>query len=278
MFTKFKLFEAYNPNEIVQLKDSKYNIIFQIERFEISKINSLIIKFLDTAFRQYGYSYGKNNKIIKVDNHQLDTEYLNKFVNNIRLFGLIADRNNLKTKEEFINYMRTNMKDLYTPNGKQFKENYKVIENTAKKGKRGEEACKRNFEELLFKKTGLKIHIEEPTDIAEDISSVDGKFIFKNKLVLVQIKPFTKFEYSNGRIKVYSSGSISFDTHYLLLYREYFIGRNKDKQPIYNYDFISLNNGPNKDRIKGDFGSYETDIKNIIDISGVRIDAEKYNL
>lgn len=273
MFTKFKLFEAYNPNEIVLLRNSRKQIILKIERFEISNLNKLIIGFLDVAFRQYGYRYGKNNKTIIVNEQPLETEYLNKFVNNITLFGVIAERNNLKTKEQFISYIRTNMKDLYSPSGSQFIENYKIIENTAKKGKRGEEACKNNFEELLFNKTGLKINIEEPTDAEEDIKGIDGKFIFKNKLVTVQVKPFTKYEIQNNNIIVYSNGAMGFSTHYLLLYREHKIGIDQ-----YEYDFISLINGADFNNILSNKGVYKTDVKNIINMSGVRLDAERYNL
>lgn len=277
MLTKFKLFEAYNPNEIVLLKNSKKQIILKIERVELSRLNSLIINFLNTYYRKYGYSYGKNNKTINVNGIFLETEYLDKFVNNITLFGKIASRNKLKTNDEFISYIRVNLRKLYGSDGDEFLLNYKIIENTAKKGKRGEDACKRNFEKLLHKKTGSIITIEDAAGASEDLGGIDGKFIFKGKLVTLQIKPFFKYEIDDEIIRVYSNGSMGFNTHYLLLYKEYYIGRNEMNEPIYKYDFISLKNGEKFNKISSNNGIYETNKENIIDISfGNEI--LKYNL
>lgn len=277
MLTKFRLFEAYNPNENVQLKKGK-KIILVIKRYEISKLNTLIINLLNTYYGKYGYRYHSINKTINVNGKFLETELLDKFVNNIRLFSNIAIKNKLNTPQEFISHVIQNMKDIYLPTGSEFEKSYEIIIKTSGKGKRGEEASKRNFERLLFNKTKMKINIESPDSIEEDNKSIDGKFIYNNKLVLIQIKPFTEYEFKNNKILVYTSGSLSFNTHYLLLYKEYFIGYDEDGEPIYDYDFISLNNGITKDKIYANNGIYETDRKNIIDMSGMRITTQNYNL
>ena len=43
-------------------------------------------------------------------------------VNNITLFGKIANRNKLKTNDEFISYIRTNLGKLYGADGAESKD------------------------------------------------------------------------------------------------------------------------------------------------------------
>jgi len=248
---------TYNTTETIYLRDNNRNIILSIDKSEISKLNIIIKNYLKTNYSKYGYIYG-NNKIIEIGNILLNTEYLSKFVNNKTLFGIIAERNKLKTVEEFTSYITNNLPRLYDIDGVEFIDNYELVRRTTEKGKRGELACKENFEKMLFKKYNKIYKVESPENSTEDIGGIDGKVMFKNAPVTLQIKPFSRSITKGNKIVVYSRGSMCFNTHYLLLYRE------SKKFNKYYYDFITLKNGEAHDRITYNNGAYETDVKNII--------------
>lgn len=250
---------SYNSYEIINLRNSDREVILKIEKFQISKLNQIIIDFLNTNYKQYGFIYGKENKNMEIGNLLINTEYISKFVNNITIFGKIAERHKLKTVQEFTYYIKNNLSRLYDVDGDDFPDNYDIAKNTAKKGKRGENACKKNFEKMLYKKYEKEYKIESPDDTLEDIDGVDGKFNFGKTLVKLQIKPYTNYIKKDGKIFVYSKGSMCFNTHYLLLYKE---SRVYGK---YRYDFITLINNKTHDSITYDKGVYVTDIENIVD-------------
>lgn len=248
---------AYNTTETIYLRNEDRNVILSIDKSEISKLNNIIINFLKVNYKKYGYIYG-NAKMIEIGNILLNTEYLGKFVNNKTLFGIIAERNKLKTVEEFKSYIMNNLSRLYDIDGIEFIDNYELVRKTTEKGKRGELACKENFEKMLFKKYKKTYKVESPKNSTEDISGIDGKVKFNNISVTLQIKPFTRSITKGNKIVIYSRGSMCFNTHYLLLYRE------SKKFNKYYYDFITLKNGDNYDRITYNNGAYETDVQNII--------------
>lgn len=250
---------TYNTSETILLRNSDRDVILKIKKSEISKLNHIIIYFLNSNYKKYGFNYGDDNKKIEIENVILHTEYLSKFVNNKTLFGKIAEKYKLKTSEEFTSYIKNNLSRLYDFDGVDFQDNYDLIKRTALKGKRGENACKKYFEKLLYKKYKVEYKIESPKGTAEDIDGVDGKFMFKNTPVTLQIKPYTRYIKKEGKIFIYSRGSMCFNTHYLLLYRET-RGYNG-----YNYDFIILKNNKTHNNIDYNNGIYETDIKNIVD-------------
>lgn len=246
-----------NLNETILLRNSDRDIILRINKSEITKLNSIIIDFLNSNYKKYGFTYGEDNKKIEIENVLLHTEYLSKFVNNKTLFGKIAEKYKLKTIEEFTSYIKNNLSRLYDFDGVDFQDNYDLIKRTALKGKRGENACKKQFEKMLFDKYGVEYKIETSNTL-DDISGLDGKFDFNGDSVTLQIKPFTSYLKKDGKIIVYSRGSMSFNTNYLLLYKE---SRTYGK---YYYDYIFLKNGKNFDKIKYDDGKYETSIDYII--------------
>jgi hypothetical protein len=246
-----------NLNEIVYLY-SNGKIILKIDRSEISKLNYTIIKFLNSNYNKYGFNYGDENKEIEIENVILHTEYLSKFVNNRTLFGKIIEKYKLKNVEEFISYIKNNLSRLYDFDGADFQDNYDLVKNTALKGKRGENACKKKFEKMLFDEYNIEYKIKT-SNTSDDISGLDGEFDFNGIPVTLQIKPFTKSIKKNGKIIVYSNGAMNFNTNYLLLYRETSV-----KGKYYRYDYIFLKNGKNFDKISYDNGRYETSVDYII--------------
>jgi len=267
MQTIFKLFEAYNGNSIVRL--SRYPNSIEIKQSELSALNSIIKKYLDSIYTQYGYSYG-NNKNIYIFGDIIDTEYISKMVNNRLIFSKLIERNNITTKDEFVNYVKNNLFNLYNIRGKDFSTNMMLLGGTIKKGKRGEEYSLEYFTDFLYKTKGRVINIQKPTNVREDIEGIDGKFMWNDKLITLQVKPFISYNVTNGYIEIISEGSLSFSTIYLVLYKE---NRNKANE------FIILSNGINCDQIESSNGVYKTEIKNIVNIKDIiEIDINKYNL
>jgi hypothetical protein len=62
------------------------------------------------------------------------------------------------------------------------------------------------------------VDIISPT-IQEDVSGIDAKFMWNNKELTIQVKPFTRIVKSDER--AYSQGSLSLNTDYLILYKNY---------------------------------------------------------
>jgi len=249
---------SYNPNEIILLRNNDRDVILKIEKSEISKLNRIIIDFLNTNYKKYGFIYGQKNKIIEIDNLLIYPEYISKFVNNKTLFGIIAEKYKLKTVKEFVSYIKNNLSRLYDIDGVDFQDNYEITKKTTIKGNRGENASKKYFEKMLYKKYEMEYKIESPST-SEDIDGVDGKFKFGKTIVKIQIKPYTRYIKKEGKIFIYSRGSMCFNTHYLLLYKE---SRGYNG---YSYDFIILRNNKSHNNITFNNGMYETDIENIVE-------------
>ena len=96
------------------------------------------------------------------------------------------------------------------------------------------------------------IKVNYPKNAKEDFNGIDGSFIFNNQTFTVQVKPFISKTYNEDNLEICSNGSMSFNTHYLVLYKE--ININKK----YTYDIIILQNGTNKDKIKIEGNNYIT--------------------
>ena len=96
------------------------------------------------------------------------------------------------------------------------------------------------------------IKVNYPKNAKEDFNGIDGSFTFNNQIFTVQVKPFLSKKENDDNIEIKSNGSMTFNTHYLVLYKENCI----DKK--YTYDIIILQNGLNKDKIKIDGNNYIT--------------------
>jgi len=60
-----------------------------------------------------------------------------------------------------------------------------------------------------------------PPTVEEDISGIDGKFIWLGKEITIQVKPYDRavISESTRKVKVHSQGSLSLNTDYLIVYK-----------------------------------------------------------
>lgn len=184
----------------------------------IAVLNRNIKTYLNEVYKEFGYTYPSYFDII-VNNSIINTEYINKMVNNYTVFKKIIELENLNTEEEFYNYMRNNLNEVYHFNGKYFKTvTLPILIATTRRGNVGEINSLKFFTQELNNKMGITVDIIRPT-VEEDVSGIDGKFVWNNKEITIQVKPFTSIVKSDDKVKVYSQGSLSLSTDYLILYK-----------------------------------------------------------
>ena len=187
----------------------------------INTLNNKIIKYINEEYAKYGHKYQQPNRDIVINGVTINTEYVDKMVNNYTIFKKIIDINNITNEDEFYNYMAYHLDDIYSPNGKYFKTvTLPILIATSKKGKEGEARSIEYFRKELLK-VGVTATMEIPTK-EEDISGIDSKFTWKGKTITIQVKPYNNITIdNNGVMKVYSPGSLSLNTDYLILYKDY---------------------------------------------------------
>jgi hypothetical protein len=184
----------------------------------IAVLNQKIRFYLNEVYKEFGYVYPSYFDII-VNGSIINTEYINKMVNNYTVFKKIIELKNLKSEDEFYNYMKNNLNEIYHFDGKYFKTvTLPILIATTRRGNIGEINSLRFFSEQLNNKMNIVVNIIKPT-VEEDISGIDGKFIWNGKQITIQVKPFTSIVKSDDKVKVYSQGSLSLSTDYLILYK-----------------------------------------------------------
>jgi len=199
------------------IKTSKYG-----ETKSISWLNRQIARYTEDIYAPFGYDRNNEDIDIDVNGIIISSEYISKMVNNYTVFKKIISLNNITSEYEFYLFMKNNLENIYHYEGKYFNTvTLPIIINTSRKGNRGEQDSIRFFEDAIFNKTNIVISIEKPT-LAEDISGIDGKFIWNGKEITIQVKPYTKASISKSTrmVSVYSQGSLSLNTSYLIVYKE----------------------------------------------------------
>lgn len=184
-------------------------------------LNSKIKKYIIDTYDQYGFKYGVNVDL-NVDGYTINSEYICKMVNNYTIFKTIIRINSIKTEAAFYHYMTNNLHDIYNWNGKYFKRvTLPILVNTSKIGNIGEEKSLEFFKKIMLEKKGVNIEIIAPTTY-EDISGIDGKFIWLGKEITIQVKPYdmATISTSSRKVKVHSQGSLSLITDYLIVYKD----------------------------------------------------------
>ena len=159
-------------------------------------------------------------------------------VNNYTIFRSIIRSNGIINEEDFYNFMFQNLSNIYNISGKYFNNTLNILINTTRKGNIEEKNSIEFFESILSNK-GINIRVTSPS-IEEDISGIDGKFIWNGKVITIQVKPYTSTEIIGDIIKIESIGSLSLSTDYLVLYNKgrYIITKGKDTKIEGKY-FIS---------------------------------------
>jgi len=211
--------EAFDPNETAIIR-SKNQII--TTKGEIVKVNKIIRNYIENVYSKFGYKYALDDVDIYInENLIINSDTIDKMVNNYMLFAFICDTVSLKTFEDFQDFMSkySNLEKFYHYNGFYNKEVLRILYNTIKKGKIGEKMSLKFFQDTFNKKSNTEIKIIDPT-LIEDLKGIDGKFLFKDTEYTIQVKPCSNIIKDEESIKFLSVGAISLSTHYLILYRK----------------------------------------------------------
>ena len=203
----------------------------------ISQLNISIRDYINSNYDKFGYRYPENgglhiNKDLDIDGKIINSEYINKMVNNYTVFKCVIRNNNIKNESDFYKFMLNNLNDIYGYKGIFFiRETLPILIRTTRKGNLNEITSLRKFTEYA-KSKNLIINIETPT-IEEDINGIDGKFKL-DRLYTIQVKPFIDYKIIGDQIVIRSNGSLSISTDYLILYdnRNQIILKNPKINPI----------------------------------------------
>lgn len=251
-----------NNTRILKWYDDDNNeVCIEVSPADMARINTNIEVFTKKIFSGFGFIRNNDNDIIEINNTYYKTKIISLFVNNFKTYQNIAKFNDIRDTESFIRYMKYNLHNQYHYSGIFFLSNYHTVEYTSDKGARGEINAINHFRNFLnlTKSENSKdiINVYPPVNVKEDVSGIDGSFIYNGIKYTVQVKPFISQKRLEGNIIVESTGSLSFNTNYLVLYKENKIN-NK-----FSYEYIILSNGSNKNLITIKDSSYITNIKNI---------------
>ena len=192
----------------------------------VNWLNQIIHGYVNSVYGPFGYSYGTGNKDIDVNGRIINTEYIDKMVNNYTVFKKVIEDQSINTEAGFYNYMVANMFDVYHYNGTHFDTiTLPILVATTRKGNIAESNCLRWFEAQLLSKN-VHATILPPT-LLEDTKGIDGKFQWKGRDITIQVKPYTGAVTNNGIVNAYSPGSLSVkiigedkNVDYLILYKD----------------------------------------------------------
>jgi hypothetical protein len=227
-------------NEAVQtayLNDNQGGPGFYTNKYgpnSLSNLNSDILEYITGIYKVYGFSYQSGNKDIDVNGKLINTEYIDKMVNNYTIFKTFIRENSIKNETDFYRLIRSKFDDVYHYNGSFFKrQSLPILINTTRKGNVNEIKCKQKFTEYA-KSKGLNIVVVDPT-VSEDVNGIDAKFTHNGREFTIQIKPFTEYKTIGDKLYAKSVGSLSVGSvNYLMLYSdtEYIIIKSTSDSPI----------------------------------------------
>ena len=200
----------------------------------LATLNSDILEYITGIYESYGFSYQSGNKDIDVNGRLINTEYIDKMVNNYTIFKTFIRENGIKNETDFYSLIRSKFDDIYNYNGSFFnRQTLPILINTTRKGNVNEIKCKQKFSEFA-KSKNLNIVITDPT-VAEDVNGIDAKFTHNGREFTIQIKPFSEYKTIGDKLYAKSAGSLSVGSvNYLMLYSdtEYIIIKNTPNDPI----------------------------------------------
>ena len=233
-----KKYSSYiNESQTVFLNDNQGGVGFITNKYgpnSIASLNSEILDYITKIYGPYGFSYQSGNKDIDVNGRLINTEYINKMVNNYTIFKTFIRENGIKNETDFYNLIRSKFDDIYNYSGSFFnRQTLPILINTTRKGNFNEIKCKQKFADFA-KSKNLNIVITDPT-LAEDVNGVDAKFTHNGREFTIQIKPFSEYKTISDKLYAKSAGSLSVGSvNYLMLYSdtEYIIIKNTPNDPI----------------------------------------------
>jgi hypothetical protein len=233
-----KKYSSYiNESQTVFLNDNQGGVGFITNKYgpnSIASLNSEILDYITKIYGPYGFSYQSGNKDIDVNGILINTEYIDKMVNNYTIFKTFIRENSIQDAITFYRLIKSSFDDIYHYNGSFFtRQTLPILINTTRKGNVNEIKCKQKFIEYA-KSKGLNIVIVDPT-IDEDVKGIDAKFNHNGGEFTIQIKPFNEYKIIGDKLYAKSAGSLSVGSvNYLMLYSdtEYIIIKNKKLDPI----------------------------------------------
>ena len=192
----------------------------------VNWLNQIIHGYVNSVYGPFGYSYGTGNKDIDVNGRIINTEYIDKMVNNRTIFKKIVEDQSITTEDGFYNYMIANLFDVYHYNGTHFNTiTLPILIATTRKGNVGEAISISWLKNKMFQK-GVDANMQKPT-LLEDIDGIDAKFDWKGKTVTVQVKPYTAAAINGGMVQAHTPGALKIylsstnqPVNYLVLYKQ----------------------------------------------------------
>lgn len=200
----------------------------------IQWLNGRILNYISSIYGPYGFKYLSGNKDIEINDMLLNTEYIDKMVNNYTVFRGVISSEGIQTEDEFYEYFSKNLPEIYHWRGRHFyATTLPVLINTSKKGNIGEQRSLEFFKSELAKR-GIEISFIKPS-LQEDVKGIDSKFAWNGKEITIQVKPYASFKKiaeDSGRSqhRFFSPGSLSLATDYLILYKDnsFFVIKGRD--------------------------------------------------
>lgn len=222
--------KPFDPNQTVDIAGIKTT------KGEISKLNQIVANYIKSVYGSNGYKAYSGNIDINVDGLIINTEYLDKMVNNYTIYSKFIRLKNFNELNDLKDFISANLDKIYKPNGYYFKEVMTILSRTIAMGNTGEKLALATFADEFNKKLNVNISIESPS-IEDDLKGIDGKFEYAGKPYTIQVKPMESFkvfptpEHANDYVVVTIKGSLSLSTNYLVMYdittRKVIIARNK---------------------------------------------------
>lgn len=172
----------------------------------IDWLNKHILEYVTEVYGPFGFSYQSGNKDIPVNGMLINTEYIDKMVNNRKVMINIANGQSINKEEDFYSYMVANLFDIYHYNGFHFMSmTLPTLIDCTRKGNIGEFLSLKWMKSQMFAK-GVNASMEEPT-LLEDIDGIDGKFEWNGRYITIQVKPFASIMSDGQTVSAYTSGT-----------------------------------------------------------------------
>lgn len=229
-FTDISTFEnrqTFDSNQLVNLSD------IQTTKGEVSKLNTIVHNYVKTLYAEFGYRPYSGNVDINVNGLVINTEYLDKMVNNYTIYTKFIRLKNFKTFNDLLIFISTNLDKIYRYDGYYFKEVMTILNRTISMGNTGEQFAIAAFIDAFADKLSVTINVEKPT-LEEDLKGIDGKFNYGGKDYTIQIKPMDSYKIypaPDDYVLIKTKGSLSLATNYLVTYdlndKKVIISRNK---------------------------------------------------
>jgi hypothetical protein len=160
----------------------------------IGGLNIRVARYIGTVYKPYGHIPRKTEADFNVGGKVISGEYLNKMINNTRVYAMVAHNEGISYENEFYAYMEKNLYDFCHYKGKYFDQAMALLDKMSIGGKIGEMIGKDFFRAMVAQR-GMIGTIAEPT-LEQDSAGIDGFFRWMSKdvekEVTLQVKSFTE--------------------------------------------------------------------------------------